>query len=88
MPGLVTLKNEPPLTTSSHRWKCQVAKTRNLGHAGKSQMVFITDMSVIHSSYIMFRDAWEKHKGLPSYQAKLLYVETLLRVCATIIVFR
>ncbi|GJJ16262.1 hypothetical protein Clacol_010558 [Clathrus columnatus] len=29
---------------------------------------------------VMYRDAWAKHKNLPSQEAKLLYVETLLRV--------
>jgi hypothetical protein len=67
---------------SSNRRQCHFASTRHMGHARPSKMVCLvgpistTDMRLSQS-----RDAWAKHKDLDPYEAKWLYVATLMKAC-------
>ena len=66
-------------TTNSDCRQRPISSSGNVGHARARKVVsryaYVVDPSSFH-----LRDAWEKHKDLDPYEAKWMYIDTLLKV--------
>jgi hypothetical protein len=74
----VMLRRLVDIYFSSDGRECHFSAAWNMGHAWASEMV-CGRSRVYHMHSFDTRDAWAKHKDLDPYEAKWLYVGTLMK---------